>query len=482
MARVSKDNFGYLGIDFQYRLIKIFIEDHTYFIDYNSIINQNAFTDTYLKTVVGVIKEYYAKYDSVPSYETLNILLRKKAVTEDDIQFYDETIDKIKRASIEGLEEVGTLAEHFFKQQEMLKISNKLKEIVGSGDLDKYEECVSMWDSVTAIRRRDADTFSPFENVDNDLSMQNIVAIPTGIPRLDEALGGGIDKGKIGLIIGAMGFGKTSMTTCIAANAAMCKCEANDYKGFKVLHIVFEDTPRDMRRKYISKVTQVETKDLSKNESTIAKVKEILANAADTKMINENVLIMRLPTGEKTASDIRNIIKQKKNEGFDIDLVIVDYFGCVKPENGMSKSDVTDRESATMRKFENMAAEFDVAMWIPAQGNRASIETELVTHDKVGGSISKNQIAHIVITVTRSVDDQMNNLATIALLKNRSGLGTLTLNGVYFNNGTCTIECEMAAEFNDALAYNEYAADKEEEAMENMVRNARGKTVMHDNR
>ena len=40
----------------------------------------------------------------------------------------------------------------------------------------------------------------------------------------------------------------------------------------------------------------------------------------------------------------------------------------------------------------------------------------------------------------------------------------------------------MAAEFNDALAYNEYAADKEEEAMENMVRNARGKTVMHDNR
>lgn len=34
----------------------------------------------------------------------------------------------------------------------------------------------------------------------------------------------------------------------------------------------------------------------------------------------------------KTASDIKQLIKQKTAEGFKADLVIVDYFGCVKPD------------------------------------------------------------------------------------------------------------------------------------------------------
>ena len=101
MAKLQKDNLGYLGVDFQYKLIKIFIEEPEYFIDFSSIINQNAFTDTYLKTVVGVIKEYYKQYDVVPKYDMLLTKLREKAVTEDDVQYYEETIDKIRRSSID---------------------------------------------------------------------------------------------------------------------------------------------------------------------------------------------------------------------------------------------------------------------------------------------------------------------------------------------------------------------------------------------
>ena len=55
MATVNKDNFGYLGLDFQYKLIKIFINEPDYFVDFNQFINQNAFTDPYLKTIVGVM-------------------------------------------------------------------------------------------------------------------------------------------------------------------------------------------------------------------------------------------------------------------------------------------------------------------------------------------------------------------------------------------------------------------------------------------
>ena len=482
MAKLQKDNLGYLGVDFQYKLIKIFIEEPEYFIDFSSIINQNAFTDTYLKTVVGVIKEYYKQYDVVPKYDMLLTKLREKAVTEDDVQYYEETIDKIRRSSIEGLEEVGNIAERFFKQQEMIKGANRLKEIAGSGDLGRYDECLQIFERINSIKRRDADMSSPFDNMDGDLSKEDIVSIPTGVARLDDALGGGLDKGKIGIIIGSMGFGKTSMTTCFAANAATTKCEANDYEGYKVLQIVFEDSHRDIHRKYFSKVAQVETRNINKDKSTTDKVREILNNSKDKETLNNNIRIVRFPSGEKSASDIREFIRKLIREGFKPDLVIVDYFGCVAPEPGTSKDDITARESATMRKFENMAPELDIAMWIPVQGNRDSITAELVTNDKIGGSIAKNQIAQVVLSITRSVDDIKDNLATITLLKNRSGLGGLTLSGVLFNNGTCTISSDNMMEFADALAYNEYAADREQEIQEEMVRNARGTYKMHDRR
>ena len=156
MATVNKDNFGYLGLDFQYKLIKIFINEPDYFVDFNQFINQNAFTDPYLKTIVGVMKDYFHKHEIVPSYDMIMIELRSKARTEDDVQYYTETLGKIKKASTEGIDEISHLAENFFKQQEMIKVANKVKEIAGSGNLDRFDECNQMWENISNIKRRDS--------------------------------------------------------------------------------------------------------------------------------------------------------------------------------------------------------------------------------------------------------------------------------------------------------------------------------------
>ena len=184
------------------------------------------------------------------------------------------------------------------------------------------------------------------------------------------------------------------------------------------------------------------------------------------KMINDNIMILRLPSGEVTASGIKNEIKKKINEGFYPDLVIVDYFGCVAPESGYSKDNITDRENKTMRKFETMAAELDMAFWIPVQGNRESISAELVTNDKIGGSIAKNQIAQIVISITRSAEDLVNQIATLKVLKHRSGcLGDPIR--VTFNNGTCTISAIDEIDFGEDsdLLYDSNLIESEKACM-----------------
>lgn len=473
MSVVQKGNLGYLGIEFQYRLISSFFIEPGFFSDLNGIIDQNMFTDSHLKGIVTAIKDYYAKYGSVMSYEMLAIKINEKVSDEDERQYYMEIIDKLKHTSTEGHEEIEEMAERFFKQQNLIKVANKLKQIAGDGDISKYDECQQILEEAMAIGRKNNDESHPFDNTDEDLSSETVTTIPTGIERLDEILGGGLDKGKMGLIICPMGAGKTSMTTCIAANAASFRCSKNNYDGFKVLQLIFEDKPRDMHRKYIAKLSQIEAKDLSKDDETVSMVKNILKNHEERDLINNNVVIKKLNTGEVKASDIKEIIKKKINEGFKPDLVIVDYFECVESEYGASKTDITEREGRTMRKFETMAGELDVAIWIPTQGNRESIKAEVVTNAEVGGSIRKNQIAQVVLSIARSQEDIKNKRATIAVLKNRSGGAGQVLNGVIFDNGTCTISCDNVIDFDNVLTYNDYAENKESEKRAHMISDAK---------
>ena len=46
------------------------------------------------------------------------------------------------------------------------------------------------------------------------------------------------------------------------------------------------------------------------------------------------------------------------------------------------------------------------------------------------------------------------------------------LNGVLFDNGTCTIKCDGVVTFDDAKAYNDYADEEEERIQKEMMNKA----------
>ena len=107
-----------------------------------------------------------------------------------------------------------------------------------------------------------------------------------------------------------------------------------------------------------------------------------------------------------------------------------------------------------MRKFESMAGELNIGIWIPVQGTKDSLNVEIVTMDKAGGSFKKIQIAHIVMSIARTVEDIEQSIATIAILKNRAGQAGKVFNGVSFNNGTCRISTDNVEEFNSMFAFD----------------------------
>lgn len=440
MTQKKKDNLGYLGETYQYKLAHEFMENHTFFEDLSPIIDQNMFTDPNLKVFVGVMKNYYERQESVPKYDYMEIELRNISHSEREAETYLAVLEKVKNIPTDGVERTRELAERFFRQQNIIKTAHEILKIAGNGDSEKYDECVTLLNDAMAKGVHNDFGEALFDHLDETLSDDYRTPIPTGIKKIDETLEGGLGKGELGVIIGPSGFGKTSLTTAMASNAAE--------QGFKVLQIVFEDRIKQIQRKHIGRITGIESKDLSKTEN-IDLVKSTLEAYPLKEEMQNNLKIVKFPSGEKTARDIERFIRKLINTGFKPDLVIVDYFECLAHEPDRSATNEYEREGKTMRKFEAMAGELNIGIWIPSQGTKDSINLELVTMDKIGGSVKKAQIAHVIMSIARTLEDIGNNKATIAILKNRAGKSGKVFNNVEFNNGTCRISTDNVDEYDN---------------------------------
>ena len=812
----ERKNLGYLGEDFQFKLVHTFLEDRNFFKDLHNIVDQNMFTNPTLKIVVGVLKEYYETEEVIPSYSMMKITLNNKAKNDVEREIYATIIDKIQTTTSEGVDVIRDLAEKFFKQQNIIKTANEILRIAGNGDTNKYERCVDLLTEALNQGTHEDLGCSVFDDLEETLSDDYRTAIPTGIGKIDEALEGGLGKGELGVIIGSSSFGKaqpldakiltpnghklmgdmkvgdevigrdgkpykvsgvfpqgvrpiykvsfsngtscecdiehlwnvnsryqrkgykyvkgvsksrddkyylrddsyktltlreimekpikykngeynfrvpmpqavefcerevpfdpyfigyligdgnlnrltisvgvgdkeavesiltpilgedlhmhyrpnrniwsfdvvgstkkmikesfeykksedkcipkeyifnsianrsallqglmdsdgcankngscefsskseklalqvqyivrslggfasidvdsssyhshkyqkridcgvryrvtislcddtiplfrlerkqsrvkyrtrnantlyisnveyvgekeaqcimvdndehlyltedfivthnTSLTTSLAAHAATYRCEANNNQGFKVLQIVFEDRIKQIQRKHLGKITGVEAKDLSK-EDVVGAVKEQLSHYEDKETLKKNLRIKRFPSGEITASFLRRFLNKLINSGFKPDMVIVDYFECLEHLGDSASANEYEKEGKTMRKLEALAGDLDIALWIPTQGTKDSVNMELVTMDKAGGSFKKIQIAHIVMSIARTMEDIEANKATIAILKNRAGKAGKVFNNVEFNNGTCRISTDNVDEYDNMMAYN----------------------------
>ena len=450
---IDKSNLGYLDVDYQYKLAKCFIEEPHFFSEISNIVDQNAFTDSLLRTFVGTLKDYYFKESVVPSYETMGTALKSKAKTTNELQEWTDLIEKLHfKTSLEGYTLVKDTALKFFKQQNLIKVANKILEIAGKGDIDRYDECQKLLDDASLAGNEDEFGFSPYDLEDKALSQEFKVPIPTGISKLDEVLNGGLEKRKIGIIIGSAGFGKSTFSTCIASYAATYKCQLNNYGGYKVLQIYFEDDDVDIARKHFSKITGIEARNLTKDRTQIEQIRATLDNYEGKEMLQENLKLKPFLAHTKSATDIGIFIKRLINTGWKPDLVIIDYFECLLAEKGGYSSDTEwKRQGDTIRKIENLAKELDVAIWIPTQGNKDSITSpDVVTMNQAGGSIIKVQAAHVVISIARSLEDIDNSRATLAVLKNRSGKSGTVFHNIRFDNGTSTISCDEVEEFDNS--------------------------------
>lgn len=445
MTNITTKDLGYLGENYQSLLVKYMIENPKFFTGLVQIIDQNMFTSEPLKRIVAAMKDHYHKNGGTLNYNDLELVFKTSITDAITLEYVVSKLHELMGLTFDiDIELLTSNAEKFFKQQNLAKAINLCTEILKDGNVDCYGEMESLIKEALETNTQKDMGFRLFDSIEDDLKEDYRCAIPTGASLLDESLFGGLGKGELGLVISPPGVGKSSSMTGFCANAATCKCEDNNNQGFKVLHFFFEDNEVNIRRKYYGYLTNIDACELSDPINRPLALKVLNDNNNELRnLLRNNLIGKRLPTGEYSATDIKYLIQQYISKGFVPDMVVIDYFECIKPERSsdMFNESEWSREGVTMRKLESMANELNIALWVPIQSTKGAINQEFVSMAQAGGSVKKTQIGHIVMQFAQTIQQKDEGRLSIFISKLRAAkIGRTSFVNVKFNNGTCKFD------------------------------------------
>jgi len=428
----TSKNFEYLGNTFQLQLLNQIIVDKDFSHSILDVIENNYFENKYFKIIIQMVKEYYLKYEHTPSFETLEQITKSELQQEIASKIVMDTIKKIKDAPIDGVGFVQEKALKFCKQQELQKVMGKAQKIIDGGEFENYDTLEEMVKTALQVGAKDTSMLDVFSNLEQVLEDDYRHPIPIGIPGIDRLLKGGLAKGEIGVILAPTGVGKSTILTKMSNHAFNL--------GFNVLQIFFEDNPKVIQRKHFTLWTKVHPDDLSEKKD------EVMRKVAEIQESMPNKLIMKkLPSDTMTMLQIKSQIRKMVSDGIKVDMVVLDYIDCVVPDKNLG--DEWKSEGSVMRAFEAMCHEMNLVGWTATQGNRASISSEVVTTDQMGGSIKKAQVGHVIISVAKTLQQKEMKLATIAITKSRIGDDGVVFENCKFDNAMIDIDTESSMTF-----------------------------------
>ena len=423
----EEKNFGYLGHTFQQQLIKSIIEDKKFGDVIIDVLESKYFDNNSFKFIMENIKELYLSYNKVPNYETLAQKIMSEGGNKDVNRPHIDTLESIKNLE-KNDEFVKDKSLNFCRQQNLKKELKVIQSIIDNGEFESYNKIEQKIQKALQVGIMNDTVVDVFHNIDDALEKDYRLPIRTGIVGLDNVLKGGLGRGELGVILAPTGTGKTTLITKFANTAY------ND--GFNVLQIFFEDNEGQIKRKHYTIWSGI-----APDEQPEFKEEVLSAVREQQERSTGSLKLSKLPSDNITISEIKSKIRKMISEGFKPDLVLIDYVDCISPERSVDGEEWKG-EGSIMRSLESMTSEFDIAIWTATQGNRGSISSEVVTGDQMGGSIKKAQIAHIILSIGKTLEQKENNLATLSLLKSRVGKDGIIWQNCKFDNQFLVIDTE----------------------------------------
>jgi replicative DNA helicase len=391
------------GHDFQVKVLSSLLTHKDFLVNIHDIISEEYFENSAHKWAIKEVLNYYEKYHTTPSLETLKIELQK--VDNEVLQIAIKEQLKIAYiSSDDDLEYVKEEFTNFCRNQQLKRALMTSVDLLKAGDFDGIRSLVN-----NALKAgQDKNVGHEYvKDIEERYRASSRSVIPTPWDKINNLLQGGLGNGDFGLIFGNPGGGKSWALVSLGGIAVRM--------GYTVLHYTLELGEEYVGKRYDAFFTKIDVRELDSNKE---KVEELVPQ------LPGKLIIKEYPPSRATISTIESHISKCTSMGFKPDLVIIDYVDLLssRKTNRERKDEIDDIYQST----KGLAKQLDIPIWSVSQVNRAGAKDDVIEGDKAAGSYDKLMITDFCMSLSRKKEDKVNNTARLHIMKNRYGMDGLT--------------------------------------------------------
>lgn len=410
-----------MGDNTELYILKALLSDVAYSAKFLDKLEHKFFEEP-IGRVIHVIDRFYATYNKIPTIDQITQALLPKYL-KNDTESIDSCIDSIQQCrSLDDVKDfsswVSDETKTFIKRK---KLETAMVDAVNLMEKGHMDEAVARVMKVMEINFDDNLGLDYWE--DMKLRMEELrnpaTVIPTGLSKLDEAIGGGWRNKALVIFGAATNVGKTLIMGDLTAKLID--------RGYNGLYITLEINEHILANRIDANLTETKMSDLTSDvDELYRRISNYRSQREESHKTDATIpkvgrlLIKEYAPGYLNAAGILSLLRElqlKKN--FKPDFIVVDYIGLMIP-NGKSFSDNTyGRMKTVSEELRSVSSLHKIPVFSAVQLNREGYKNNDVGLEKTSDSMGIPMSADVMIMVTRNEEGDNNNIMHWHVAKSR---------------------------------------------------------------
>lgn len=333
------------------------------------------------RALYSVLSHAFREHNQFPNLDEAEALLREYATQQKVpiivLQQWLADCRWVYFYSLEVTESTGESLRKFVLSREVQQFKEELLKKSPDEILESIPELRARLESIQSLGGSTTTAYCPFSSEYLDSRLKSVgslyggVTVPTGFPRLDERLLGGLRPGEYGFVIAAPGVGKTLFLLNVAMH--------NVRNGRRVYYFALDNTEQEMDERLFAHVSGIpigSPRDYSTWRERVLQCG-----------IEDRLCMFKFPPNSVNTHDIVRALRQESLRTGPPSLVIVDYADRIRSGRRYADWWVEQREI-----FDDLCAIAEtenVPILSASQGNRRSLTSESVHMEHVAGAHAK---------------------------------------------------------------------------------------------
>jgi replicative DNA helicase len=373
-------------------------------IDY---IKEDYFNDKNIRSIIGIIKDYYSKRNEVPTLAEIKAYLSNVELKE-SFKKVVSSIEDIVNIKL-NRDELFDNTETFIKERAIFNTLLEAAQQMDKGNLDS-SALLNKVERAVGINLSPSMGMNLLEDVDhfiNELS-KNESKISSGWKWMDDKMGGGfVENGRaLYIFIGETNVGKSIFLGNVAANVAL--------QGKTSLIISLEMSEVMYGMRFASKLTKIPMFELRSD------LNNLKTQLEDIKRQNNKskILIKEFPPSTITPPQIATYLGKLQQRGVKVDCLVLDYLNLMDSTKGTS---MYERIKYISEQLRAISYKFNIPIISASQVNRSGISQENPSLDTISEGMSLAHTADCIFNIWQKDDDKDMGLINMGIIKNRFG-------------------------------------------------------------